>query len=385
MKKRQSKAVRAGQPRSQHGEHSEALFLTSSFVFASAEDAAKRFRGGGNVYSRYTNPTVRTFEERLAALEGAEDCLAFASGMGSILACCLGLCSAGDRIVVSKQVFGATIGLLDGIVARFGVKVDYVLGPRLADWRRAAARRPKPKFLFIETPSNPQLDVYDIAELAAIAHGAGALLIVDNCMCTPFLQQPLKLGADIVMHSATKYIDGQGRVLGGALCGPRRLLREKLLPLLRNGGIAASPFNAWVQAKGLETLQLRIGAMAATAEAVAAEAAAHPAVKRLAYPFHPDHPGAALARRQQKAGGGIVTIELKGGRPAAYRAINAARASGLFSITANFGDAKSTITHPASTTHGRLGARDRQRLRIAPGLIRLSFGLEDAAELRAAV
>lgn len=389
MKRRQTKAVRAGAARSQHGEHSEALYLTSSFVFASAQDAAKRFKQGkGNyVYSRYTNPSVRTFEQRLAALEGAEDCLAFASGMGSILACVLGLCRQGDRIVASKQLFGATLGLLDNIIAKYGVKVDYVYGPRLADWERAIRKRPKPRLIFLETPSNPQLDVYDIRAIADLAHAANkqAKVVVDNCMCTPILQQPLKLGADIVMHSSTKYIDGQGRMLGGALCGPKDLLSDELLVTLRSGGITLSPFNAWVHAKGLETLQLRVTEMSRVAETIAHEIDGHPVLQRLRYPFLRRHPGHALAQAQQQAGGGIITLEFKRGQAAAFRAVNALGASGAFSITANFGDAKSTVTHPASTTHSRLSATDRKRLRITPGLIRLSIGLEDERELRRSV
>lgn len=377
---RQTLAVRAGHVPSEHGEHSEALFLTSSFRFNSAEQAAARFAEteAGNLYSRFTNPTVRLFERRLASLEGAEDGLATATGMAAILACVLALCQAGSKVVASRQLFGATLTLFSRIVTKFGVEVVLVETGDPAAWAAAAAGRAD--LFFFETPTNPQLEVYDIAAIAEVAHAAGALVVVDNCVCTPFLQRPLEHGADLVMHSATKYIDGQGRVLGGALCGAREIVHERIKPYLRCGGPSLSPFNAWVLAKGLETLGLRVRAMSATAAGLVELVAGHPAVAGISYPHHAGHPQHGLALRQQEAGGGLVGIRLAGGQPAAFRFLNALQ---VFSLTANFGDAKSTATHPATTTHARLTPEAQASCGIAPGLVRLSAGLEDPVDLHA--
>ena len=379
-RKQASLAVRAGQQRSSEGEQSEPIFLTSSFRFTSAAQAAARFAGDedGNIYSRFTNPTVRVFERRLAALEGAEDCFATATGMGALLTAMLGLCQAGSKIVAAHQLFGATINLLRNIIAKFDVQVELVSGPEPKLWQQAAGG--KATLLLVESPSNPQLAIYDIAALADIARAAGATLLVDNCMCTPILQRPLEFGADLVMHSATKYIDGHGRAMGGALCGSTELIRERLYPVLRSGGATLSPFNAWVLAKGLETLPLRMPAVSATAAGLAAWLIQQPAVADVFYPFASDHPDAALARRQQSAGGGIVSFTLAGGQQSAWRVLDALR---MISITANFGDTKSTATHPASTTHARLSADERTAVGIGEGLIRLSAGLEDPEDIRA--
>ena len=309
-RRRQTAAVHAGPERTGFGEQSEPLFLNSSFRFASAREAAARFDESepGNIYSRFTNPTVTLFEQRLAALEGAQDCLATATGMGAILTCILGLCQAGSKVVASLQLFGATVNLLNKIVAKFDIEVVLVDSSDPKKWRAAADGA---TMLFVETPTNPQLQIYDIAKLAKIAHATGALLVVDNCLCTPVLQRPLELGADLVMHSATKYIDGHGRVLGGALCGSTELIRERLYPVLRSGGVSLSPFNAWVLAKSLEALALRVNAVADAAATLADEFVAHPALAQLRYPFHPTHPQCELARAQQSAGGGIIALEFK--------------------------------------------------------------------------
>ncbi len=376
---RQTVAVRGGFERTEYGEQSEPLFLNSSFRFNSAEQAAARFDESepGNIYSRFTNPTVSMFEQRLAALEGAEDCIATATGMGAILTCILGLCQTGSKVVAALQLFGATINLLNRLVAKFGVEVVLVESSDPEQWRAAAGD--EAALFFLETPTNPQLEIYDIAQLAKVAHEAGALLVVDNCLCTPALQRPLKLGADVVMHSATKYIDGHGRVLGGALCGSKEIVRERFFPVLRSGGISLSPFNAWVLAKSLETLALRVNEISKVASKLANECAGHPALEKLHYPFHPDHPQADLARAQQSAGGGIIALEFKGGQETAWRFINALR---MISITANFGDAKSTVTHPASTTHSKLDLEQRAAAGISDGLVRISVGLEDPADIR---
>ena len=381
-KYRQTDAVRGGIERSHFGEHSEALYLTSSFVFDTAEQAQARFaeEEPGFVYSRYTNPTVATFQQRLAKLEGAEACLATSSGMAAIMACALGLSSAGGRIVASLQLFGATLGLLGNLIAKFGVDVRFVDQTDPAAW--AAAAEGKADLLFVESPSNPQLDIYDIAALAQVASDCGAKLVVDNCVATPVLSRPLEFGADVVMHSGTKYIDGHGRVLGGALCASEELLHEHILPVLRTGGPTLAPFNAWVLLKGLETLSLRVEAMSAAAAALVEKVAKHPAVAAVRYPFAASNPGCALARQQQSAGGAIFSLDLNGGRAEAFRMINATR---LLSITANFGDAKSTITHPASTTHRKLDAAQRERANITDSLVRISVGLEDPADIAADV
>ncbi len=372
-------AVRAGQERSQFGEHSEALYLTSSFVFDSAAQAAARFSGAepGNVYARFTNPTVTTLQERLAALEGAEGCIATATGMAAILSTVMALMQAGEHIVASRSIFGATQQLFGTILPRFGVDTSFVDQGSVAAFR--AALRPNTKLVFIETPSNPLTEVFDIAALAEVAHAGGALLVVDNCFCTPALQRPLQLGADLVIHSATKYLDGQGRVLGGAACGGRALT-EEIFKFLRTAGPTLSPFNAWVILKGLETLSVRMQAQSANALAMAQWLEAQPQVARVFYPGLASHPQHALAMQQQASGGAIVSFEVKGERAAAWRVVDNCR---LLSITANLGDTKTTITHPASTTHGRISAEARAASGISEGLLRIAVGLESPADLQA--
>ncbi len=372
-------AVRAGQQRSPEGEHGEALFMTSSYVFRSAADAAARFAGEqpGNVYSRYTNPTVRTFEERIAALEGAEQAVAAASGMGAILAMVMSLCSAGDHVLVSRSVFGSTISLFDKYFKRFGLEVDY---PPLADldaW--AAACKPNTKLFIVESPSNPLAELVDIAALAEVAHAHGALLAVDNCFCTPVLQQPLKLGADIVIHSATKYIDGQGRCLGGVVAGSAKLMQE-VVGFLRTAGPTLSPFNAWLFLKGLETLKVRMLAHCASAQALAQWLEQQPQVARVYYAGLPSHPQHELARRQQSGFGAVVSFEVKGDKAAAWKLIDATR---MISITTNLGDTKTTIAHPASTSHGRLTPEARAAAGISDSLVRVAVGLEDLDDIKA--
>lgn len=372
-------AVRAGQRRSPEGEHGEALFMTSSYVFRSAADAAVRFSGevAGNVYSRYTNPTVRTFEERMAALEGAEQAVATASGMAAIMACVMSLCSAGDHILVSRSVFGATVTLFEKYFKRFGIQVDYVTLADLGQWQ--AACKANTKLFFVESPSNPLAELVDIAALAEVAHANGAQLVVDNCFCTPVLQQPLKLGADIVIHSATKFIDGQGRCLGGVVAGRAEQMKE-VVGFLRTAGPTLSPFNAWVFLKGLETLRLRMLAHCATAQQLAEWLEQQPQVEKVYYAGLPSHPQHELAKRQQKGFGAVVSFEVKGGKEGAWRFIDATL---LFSITANLGDAKSTITHPGTTTHGRLSPEDRAKAGIRDSLIRIAVGLEELEDLKA--
>ncbi|MGE0875969.1 MAG: O-succinylhomoserine sulfhydrylase [Burkholderiales bacterium] len=373
-------AVRAGQTRTHFNENSEALFLTSSFVFDSAAQAAARFTGpetGGFIYSRFTNPTVSMFQDRLAALEGAEMCVATASGMSAILATALSLLKSGDHVVCSNAVFGSTVTLFAGILGRFGVETTFVAGTDLEAWSRAA--RPATRMFFLETPSNPQTEVADIAAIAAAAKRAGALLVVDNCFCTPALQRPLELGADLIIHSATKYLDGQGRVLGGAVLGAKALL-DNVFAFMRTAGPSLSAFNAWVLLKGLETLELRMLAQSARALELARWLESHPAVARVHYPWLESHPQHALAKRQQRAGGAVVSFDLKGGKDAAWRLIDATR---LVSITANLGDTKTTITHPATTTHGRISAEARAAAGIGDGLVRVAVGLEAVADLKA--
>ncbi len=373
-------AVRAGQVRTPEGEHAEPLFLTSSYVFGSAAEAAARFAGEqpGNIYSRFTNPTVRTFEERLAALEGGERCVATASGMSAILATCMGLMRAGDHLVSSQSIFGSTTVLFDNYLGRFGIETSYVPLADLAAWE--AAIRPETKLLFLETPSNPLTELGDIAALAELAHAHDCLLVVDNCFCTPALQRPLALGADIVIHSATKYIDGQGRCVGGAVVGDAERVGTDVYGFLRTAGPSMSPFNAWVFLKGLETLGLRMRAHCAAAGELAAWLEEHPAVARVHYPGLASHPQHALAGRQQSGYGGILSFEVRGGREAAWQVIDRTR---LLSITANLGDAKTTITHPATTTHGRLTPEQRLDAGITDGLIRVAVGLEDPEDIRA--
>ena len=375
-----TQGVRAGQVRTEFHEHSEALFLTSSFVFDSAAQAAARFVGGepGLVYSRFTNPTVSMFQDRLAALEGAEACIATASGMSAILATAMSLLKAGDHVVCSSAVFGSTVQLFTNYLGRFGVETTFVSPTRVEEWERAA--RPGTRLFFVETPSNPLTEISDIGALAAVARKAGALLAVDNVFCTPALQRPIELGADLVIHSATKHLDGQGRVLGGAVLGASALLAEHVLPFLRTAGPSLSPFNAWVILKGLETLDLRMRAQSAAALELARWLEAHPSVARVFYPGLESHPQHALARRQQRAGGAVLSFEVKGGREAAWRLIDATR---LVSITANLGDVKTTITHPATTTHGRIPAAARAAAGITEGLVRLAVGLEAPSDLMA--
>ena len=372
-------AVHAGTVRSQFNEHSEALFLTSSYVFDSAAQAAARFIGEepGNIYSRFTNPTVTMFEERLAALEGAEQCVATASGMSAILACGMGLLKSGDHIVASRSIFGATVNLFGAIFKRFGVETTFVSATDVSEW--TAAVRPNTRLFFLETPSNPLTEVSDIAAIAAVAKKHGALLAVDNCFCTPILQRPFDLGADIVIHSATKYIDGQGRVLGGAVLGSKKVM-EPVYQFLRTAGPTMSAFNAWVFLKGLETLKIRMDAHSANALAVAQWLEAQPNVARVFYPGLPSHPQHALAMKQQKTGGGIVSFEVKGGRVAAWRVIDSTR---LVSITANLGDTKTTLTHPATTTHARITPEARAAAGITEGLLRIAVGLEAVSDIQA--
>jgi O-succinylhomoserine sulfhydrylase len=372
-------AVREGLPASPWGEHSEALFLTSSFVHPSAEAAARRF---GNeeeafVYSRFGNPTVTMMERRLAALEGSEGCVGTASGMAATLLLILGLLRSGDHVLCSRSVFGATLRLFQDF-ARFGVETTFVPQTDVAAWR--AAMRPNTRLLFAETPSNPLTEVCDIAALAEVAHGGGALLAVDNCFCTPVLQRPMALGADLVVHSGTKYLDGQGRVIAGAVCAPQDLIDEQLAPVMRSGGLSLSPFNAWVVLKGLETLGVRLQAHSTRALALAQWLQQHPAVESVHHPGLESHPQHALAMRQQGGvGGPVLSFSVRGGRAAAFALINATQ---VCSITANLGDTKTTITHPASTTHGRVSVEQREAAGIVEGLIRVAVGLEDLEDLK---
>jgi len=375
----ETRAVRAGQQRTHEGEHSEAIFLTSSYVFANAAEAAARFSGDlpGNIYSRFTNPTVRTFEQRLAALEGGACCVATASGMAAILATCAGLLKSGDHIVSSRSIFGTTTVLFSTYLAKFGIETSFVPLADLEGWE--AAIRPETRLLFLETPSNPLTELADIRRLADIAHARGCLLAVDNCFCTPALQRPLALGADIVIHSATKYLDGQGRCIGGAVVGDAERVGKDVYGFLRTAGPAMSPFNAWVFLKGLETLTLRMKAHSDSALQLAQWLEQQPAVARVHHPGLESHPQHELAIRQQQGFGGIVSFEVKGGKESAWSVIDATR---VFSITANLGDAKSTITHPATTTHGRLTPEQRAAAGISDGLIRLAVGLESVTDLQ---
>ncbi len=378
-----TRAVRAGSFRSDAGEHSESLYLTSSFVFEDAEEAARRFQNveRGMVYSRFTNPSVQMFESRLAALEGAEDCVATSSGMSAILAVCLGHLKAGDEILTTPSLFGATVQLFENYLAKFGVKTVYVPLTDPDAWARAIT--PQTRLIYLESPSNPLTEIADLAAIGEIARRAGVLSVVDNCFCTPALQQPLLYPIDLVLHSATKYIDGQGRVLGGAVAGPRHLV-DPVRGVVRTCGPAMAPFNAWVLFKALETLSVRMEAHAARALALAQWLEAQPEVSRVFYPGLASHPQHALAMAQQKNGGAILSFELRAETPEAARAqafdlINGVR---VFSRTGNLGDTRSTITHPASTTHGRISEEARQRAGIQQGLIRLAVGLEDVADLR---
>ena len=372
--------VRAGTARSAFNEHSEALFLTSSFVFDSAQQAAERFTGGdaGYVYSRFTNPTVTMFQDRLAALEGAGACVATASGMSAILATSMALLKSGDHVVCSNAVFGATVQLYATILSRFGVQTTFVSPTRAEEWQRAV--RPQTRLLFVETPSNPLGEVSDIAALASVAKKAGAVLAVDNALCTPALQRPLEFGADLVIHSATKYLDGQGRVLGGAVLGAKGPAMDAVFGFLRTAGPSLSPFNAWVILKGMETLELRMLAQSERALQLARWLEGHPKVAKVHYPGLPSHPGHALAMRQQRAGGAVVSFEVRGGREAAWRVVDSTK---LISITGNLGDVKTTITHPATTTHGRISPEARAAAGITDGLVRVAIGLEAVEDLQA--
>src|SRR5471032_3202168 len=373
--------VRAGGLRSDFQEHSEALALTTSFVSRSAAEAARKFANEepGNIYSRFTNPTVKMFQDRLAALEGAEACVATATGMAAVATLALGLLKSGDHLIAARGVFGTVVPLFDQILARLGIATTWVPLTDVDAWKGAVRR--ETRLFFIETPSNPACEIADIAALAEIAHGAGAVLAVDNCMCSPALQRPIEFGADLVVHSATKYLDGQGRVLAGAIAGRADLVSGPLFNYVRTAGPAISPFNAWICLKGMETLRLRVKAHSGNALAIARWLEAHPAVERAHYPALESHPQHALAMRQQNgAGGPVLSFVVKGGREAAWRVIDAVK---MISITANFGDVKTTICHPATTTHGRIPSAEREASGITEGLLRLGVGLEDLSDIRA--
>lgn len=380
-----TRAVRAGTERSAFNEHSEALFLTSSFVFESAAQAAARFSGAepGYVYSRFSNPTVSMFERRLASLEGAEDCLGTASGMAAIMATCLATLKTGDHVICAANVFGATVQLFSNVLARFGVDVSYVRATDPESWRAAAT--PRTRMMYCETPSNPLMEIVDLAAFAALGREIGALTVVDNCFCTPALQRPLEFGVDAVIHSATKYLDGQGRVIGGAVLGSRALIRDQLLPVLRTAGPSLSAFNAWVLLKGLETLAIRMRAQSAAAQSLAEWLEAQAGVARVHFPGLASHPQAALAARQQSLPGAVLAFELGGETPEeqrarAWRLIDGTK---VMSITGNLGDTRTTITHPATTTHGRLTPEARARAGITEGLVRIAVGLESVDDLKA--
>jgi len=372
-------AVRGGQDRTHEGEHAEPIFTTSSYVYNSAAQAAARFSGEepGNIYSRFTNPTVRTFEQRLAAMEGGERCVATASGMAAIATTCYGLLKQGDHIVSSRAIFGSTVILFNNFVEKFGVGVSYVSQTDYEAWE--AAITSDTKFLFLETPSNPLTEIVDIARLSEIAKKHNCLLVVDNCFCTPALQKPLEQGADIVIHSATKYLDGQGRCIGGAIVGTEAIVGDAIYGFVRTAGPSMSPFNAWVFLKGLETLRIRMKAHSESALILAHWLEAQDAVERVNYPGLESHPQHALACEQQSGFGGVLSFVLKEGKNAAWTVIDNTR---LLSITANLGDAKSTITHPGSTTHGRLSDEAKLEAGIAPGLVRVSVGLEEIDDIK---
>ena len=374
-----TQAVRAGQERSHEREHSEAMFLTSSFVFSSAAEAAARFSGEqpGNIYSRFTNPTVRTFEQRLARLEGAECCVATASGMAAILSTCLGLLKMGDHIVSSRSIFGTTTVLFTNILSKFGIETTFVELSDLGAWEKAIQKNTR--LLFLETPSNPLTEMVDIKALAALSHANDCLLAVDNCLSTPALQQPLKFGADIVIHSATKYLDGQGRCMGGAVLGTKEVVGGGVYGFLRSAGPTMSAFNAWVFLKGLETLDIRMKAHSQNALQLAQWLEKQPQVAKVYYPGLESHPQHELAKTQQSDFGGLLSFELKGGKDAGWALVDATQ---ICSITANLGDTKTTITHPATTTHGRLTPEQREESGIDDGLIRVAVGLEDLEDLK---
>jgi len=382
----QTLAVREAEAKSQFGENSEALYLTSSFVQPDAATAARRFAGeeDGYIYSRFTNPTVASMEQRLAALEGTEACMGTSSGMSAILLMCMGLLKAGDHVVCSQSVFGSTIKLIAGEFGKFGVQSTFVSQTDVSAWQ--AAIQPNTKLLFAETPTNPLTEVCDIAALAAVARKAGAWLAVDNCFCSPALQQPAKLGADLIIHSGTKYLDGQGRVVAGAICCSQQLIDEKFMPVMRSAGMSLSPFNAWVVLKGLETLSIRMKAQSDNALALATWLEAHPQVARVYYPGLKSHPQHELALRQQSGlGGAVLSFDVKAQGPEQSRqkAFNVIDHTEVMSITANLGDTKTTITHPASTSHGSLTEVQRQAAGIGQGLVRVAVGLEHVDDLKA--
>ncbi|MFZ1387421.1 MAG: O-succinylhomoserine sulfhydrylase [Thiolinea sp.] len=372
-------AVRAGHQRTSEGEHAEAIFPTSSFVFASAAEAAARFGGTepGNIYSRMTNPTVRYFQERLAALEGGESCVATSSGMSAVLAVMLAFLKAGDHVICSSSVFGTTTVLLENYIKKFGVEVSFVALADLEAWERAL--QANTRVLFAETPSNPLTELVDIRALADLAHRNNSVLVIDNCFCTPVLQRPLELGADVIVHSATKYLDGQGRALGGAVVGDAERVGKDVFGVLRSGGVAMSPFNAWIFLKGLETLPIRMQAHCQQAAMLADWLVEQPEVERIYYPGLTSHPQHELAKKQQTGFGGVVSFVIKGGQAAAWRVIDGTR---MLSITANLGDTRSTITHPATTTHSRLTAEQRAEVGIDDGLVRVSVGLENIKDIQ---
>lgn len=371
-------AIRTGQLPTELRSHGEPIFTTSSFAFSSAEQAARRFAGeeAGFIYSRFSNPTVSAFEQRLAAMEGAERCVATASGMAAILSTVMALMQSGDEIVCSRSVFGTTNVLFEKYLKKFGVVTRFVALGDLEQWK--AAITPKTRMLFVETPSNPLCEVADLEALSQLAKAAGALFVVDNCFCTPALQRPLAWGADIVIHSATKFLDGQGRCIGGAVCGSEALMNE-VFGFMRSAGPSLSPFNAWVFLKGLETLSLRMQAHSANALRLADWLEQHPAVEKVFYAGLPSHPQHLLARKQQDAFGGVVSFRVKGGRKEAWQVIDQTR---VLSITANLGDVKTTITHPATTTHGRLSDVDKLNAGISENLLRVAVGLEHVDDIK---
>jgi O-succinylhomoserine sulfhydrylase len=372
--------VRAGRLQSEFQEHSELLALTTSFTYKSAAEAARRFANEepGFIYSRFTNPTVSMFQARLAALENAEACVAMSTGMAAVTSLTLGLLKSGDHLIAPRGVFGTVVPLFDQILARLGIVTTWVDLPDLDQWRKAM--RPNTRLLFAETPSNPATEIADIAALAEIAHGGGALLAIDNAMCSPALQRPIDFGADLVVHSATKYLEGQGRVLAGAIAGRAELVNGPIYNFVRTAGPAISPFNAWIVLKGMETLSIRMKAQSENALAIARWLESHPSVERVLYPGLGSHPQHVLAAKQQSAGGAVISFVVKGGREGAWRLIDGVK---MTSITANFGDVKSTICHPATTTHGRIPAAQRDAAGIVEGLVRLAVGLEHPDDLRA--
>ena len=377
-KKFETNSVRAGSIRSDQGEHSEALYLTSSYVFKDAKEAAARFenKDEGNIYSRFTNPSVKMFEDRLSILEGAEQCVATSTGMSAILACIMSLCETGDHIIASKSVFGTTIKLFDNILTKWGLQITYVSLTDLSEWKKSVKNNTK--IFFVETPSNPLTEICDIAALADLAHTSKIHLVVDNCFSTPAHQLPIEFGADMIIHSATKYLDGQGRCLGGAVLGKKNQMQH-VANFLRSAGTSMSPFNAWIFFKGLETLKIRMDAHSSKALELARWLEQKKSVKKVFYPGLPSHPQHELAMRQQSSGGGIVSFEVDGGKDQAWKLIDSTK---LISITANLGDTRSTITHPATTTHSRLSQQERDSSGITDNLIRIAVGLEDIDDLK---